>query len=373
MKNNFDRLELAGAFGDLGTLLPFMIGYIAIVGMNPFGILVTFGVFLIASGLFYRTPIPVQPMKAIGGSAIAQASLITPHMVWGAGLFTGIFWLILSMTGILKFVSKIATKPVIRGIVLGLGISFIMQGTNLMREDLLTGVIALVLTFLLLSNKRVPAMFVLLLFGVAATVFQNPAIMQDFAAVRPSLHMPQFYLGALTLQDLAAGIFILALPQIPLTLGNAVIATNAENNRLFPDRPVTEKKLAATIGVMNITSPFLGGVPMCHGAGGVLAYNRFGARTGGAVVIIGAILLLLGLFFSDSVLLLFAMIPPSVLGVIIFFAGLELATAARDVGTDKTDFYILIITAGFSLWNAGVGFLAGLTVQELTKRDIIKL
>ena len=372
-KNEFGRLEWAGAFGDLGTLLPFIIGYVAIVGLNPFGILVSFGIFLIASGLYYRTPVPVQPMKAMGGAAIAQASLITPHMVWGAGLFTGAFWLVLSLSGALKFVSKIVTKPVLRGIVLGLGISFIMKGTNFMREDLLIGMIALAFTFFLLSNRRIPAMFVLLIFGVVVTILQNPAIMQEFSAIRPGFYMPPFALRELTLQDLTSGILILALAQIPLTLGNAIIATKAENDRLFPDRPVTEKKLAATIGVMNITSPFLGGVPMCHGAGGMLAYNRFGARTGGAVIIMGAILLTLGLFFSDSVLLLFSAIPASVLGVILFIAGLELAMAARDVGPDKNDFYILLITAGFSIWNVGVGFLVGLIVQEVIKRNILKL
>ncbi|MCL2294676.1 MAG: putative sulfate/molybdate transporter [Spirochaetes bacterium] len=371
-KNAFDRLEWAGAFGDLGTLLPFVIGYIAILGLNPFGVLVSFGIFLIASGLFYKTPIPVQPMKALGGAAIAQASVITPGMVWGAGLFTGVFWIVLGLSGALKFVSKIASKPVIRGIVLGLGISFIIKGTGFMREDLLIGFIALLLTFLLLSNKRIPAMFVLVIFGVAATIIRNPAIMQEFSAIRPGFYIPPFALRELTLQDLTSGILILALAQIPLTLGNAVIATTAENNRLFPERPVTEKKLATTTGLMNIVSPFLGGVPMCHGAGGILAHNRFGARTGGAVIIIGTILLVLGLFFSDSVLLLLSMIPASVLGVILFFAGLELAMAARDVGPEKNDFYILIIAAGFSIWNVGIGFLAGLIAQEMIKRNIFK-
>ena len=371
-KNSFGRLEWAGAFGDLGTLLPFVIGYVAIVGMSPFGILVTFGIFLIASGLYYKIPVPIQPMKAMGGAAIAQAPLITPHMVWGAGLFTGVFWLVLGMSGALKFVLKIVTKPVLRGIVLGLGISFIMKGTDFMREDLLIGMIALAFTFFLLSNKRIPAMFALLVFGIGVTIFRDPAIMQDFGAIRPGFSIPPFALGGLTLQDLTSGILILALAQIPLTLGNAVIATNAESARLFPDRPVTEKKLAATTGIMNIASPFLGGVPMCHGAGGMLAHNRFGAKTGGAVIIIGAILLLLGLFFSDSVLLLFSMIPASVLGVILFIAGLELAMAARDVGPEKNDFYVLLITAGFSIWNVGVGFLVGLIAQEVIKRKIIK-
>jgi len=98
--NRYDRSEWAGAFGDLGTLIPFIIGYIAILKLDPLGILFTFGVLLIVSGLYYKTPVPVQPMKAIGGAAITQAA--TPGMIWGARLFTGLFRLILGFSGALK-------------------------------------------------------------------------------------------------------------------------------------------------------------------------------------------------------------------------------------------------------------------------------
>lgn len=371
--NRYDRSEWAGAFGDLGTLLPFVIGYISIVGIDPLGILLTFGVFLIVCGLYYKTPFPVQPMKAIGGAAIAQSTLVTPNMVWGAGLFTGLFWLVLGLSGALKVVSEIASKPVIRGIVLGLGISFIMRATTLMREDFLIALVALVLTFVLLSNKYVPAMFALLLFGVAVTLIQVPGSLPELAAIRPNFQLPQFSLGTLTMRELLTGIFILAIPQIPLTLGNAVIATTAENNRLFPDRPVSEKKVAVSKGIINLIAPVIGGVPVCHGAGGMAAQVRFGARTGGSIVILGGCLLALGLFFSDSVLLIFGMIPSAVLGVILFFAGVELAMSARDVGPGKEDFYILLVTAGFSLWNVGIGFLAGLIMQEMLKCKLFKL
>jgi MFS superfamily sulfate permease-like transporter len=367
----FDRSEWAGAFGDLGTLIPFVIGYISILGIDPLGILLTFGVFLIASGLYYKTPFPVQPMKAIGGAAITQATLITPNMVWSAGLFSGLFWLILGLSGALDIISKIASKPVLRGIVLGLGISFIMQGTAFMRADFLIALIALALAFLLLSNKYIPAMFALLVFGVAVTLIRTPDIVQELIAIRPALRFPQFALITLTWHEMLLGIFVLAIPQIPLTLGNAVIATTTENNRLFPNRPVSEKKVTISKGIMNLLSPIFGGIPVCHGAGGLAAQVRFGARTGGSMVILGGCLLLLGLFFSSSVLLLLGMIPTSVLGVILFFAGLELAMTARDIGSEKSDFCILLITAGFSLWNVGIGFLTGLLVQESIKRNFI--
>jgi len=367
MRNKFDLGEWAGAFGDLGTLIPFVVGYIAVLGINPTGILVSFGIFMIIAGLRFKTPFPVQPMKAIGATAIASAGTITPNMVWGAGLFSGLFWLIISASGALKWVAKIASKPLVRGISLGLGISFMMQGTGFMSEGVVIACIAVVIAFVLINSKRIPAMLVLLVLGIITSLITNP-----LPSIRVSFTLPTFALSELVWQDILTGIFILAIPQIPLTLGNAVIASTAENNRLFPEHPTTENRVAAFKGIMNLAAPVIGGIPMCHGAGGIAAHTRFGGKTGGTMIIIGGILLVLGLFFASSVLSIFGMIPPPVLGTILFFAGLELAMSARDIGTDKQDFYILLITAGFSLWNVGIGFLAGLLVQQLTKwRKII--
>lgn len=183
--------------------------------------------------------------------------------------------------------------------------------------------------------------------------------------------MPQFALTSMNWDDFVKGTLILAIPQIPLTLGNAVIATTSENNRLFPDRPVTEKKLAISQGIINLISPTFGGIPMCHGAGGMAGHVRFGAKTGGALVILGVILISMALFFSNSVGLIFKIFPECVLGVILFFAGMELAISAKDVSREKNDFYILLITAGFGMWNMGAGFLAGVILHELIKRRII--
>jgi len=371
--NRYDRSEWAGAFGDLGTLIPFIVGYISIIKLDPLGVLFTFGILLIGSGLYYKTPIPVQPMKAIGGAAIAGGAAITSGMIFGAGIFTGLFWLILGLTGKLGYISKIASKPVLRGIMLGLGLIFIIEGTKMMQTDFLIAAIALALTFLLLTNKRIPAMFVLIIFGIAAGLIRNPELIKELANIHFDFRLPQYSLGQITYSDFLKGILILGIPQIPLTLGNAVIAITQENNRLFPEHPVTENKIAITQGIMNLFSPIFGGIPVCHGAGGMAGHVRFGARTGGSLIILGGLLLIVGLCFSSSFLLLLSIFPASVLGVVLFFAGLELAVSARDVGSDKGDYYILLVTAGFSIWNIGIGFVAGLIMQEMLKRNIFKV
>lgn len=372
-RNRFDQHEWAGAFGDLGTFIPFVMGYIVVMQIEPLGLLVTFGLLLICSGLYYRTPVPVQPMKAIGSAAIAQAAVITPGMVWGAGIFTGVFWLVMSLTGALDIVARIITKPVVKGIVLGLGLLFMMEGLKMMQSDWIVAVPALIITFALLTSKRIPVMFVLLIFGLLTALVREPALFQSLSGIHFDFRLPHFVLGQITWSEFVTGALILGIPQAPLTLGNAVIAVTAENNRLFPERPVTEKKIAFSQGVMNLITPLFGGIPVCHGAGGMAGHVRFGARTGGALVILGVILLLTGLCFSSSLLLILKIFPVSVLGVIIFIAGLELAVSGRDAGEERGDRYTLLVTAGFAVWHMGAGFLAGIVMQELLKRKVFKL
>ena len=108
--NDYNKIEFAGAFGDLGTLIPFVVGYITLNKMDPLGVLVAFGFFKIFVGLYFKTPIPVQPMKAIGGMAIAHAGTITPGMIWGSGIFTGLFWLLMGVTGAITWIEKVTTK-----------------------------------------------------------------------------------------------------------------------------------------------------------------------------------------------------------------------------------------------------------------------
>lgn len=373
IKNRYDRSEWAGAFGDLGTLIPFIIGYISIVKMDPLGVLFMFGILLIGSGLYYKTPIPVQPMKAIGAAAVVGGAAVTPEVIWGAGLFTGLFWLIAGATGKLHYISKIASKPVLRGIMLGLGLKFIIDGTTMMQTNFLIAAFTLLMTFILLKNKRIPVMFLLLIFGVVVGLLINPNVSAELQNVRVDFQLPKFSLGQMSTSDLITGALLLGLTQVPLTLGNAVIGITVENNRLFPDQPVTENKVAVSKGIMNLISPIFGGIPVCHGAGGMAGHVRFGARTGGSLVILGGVFIIAALFFSSSIISLLNIFPESILGVVLFFAGLELAVSARDVGPNKNAFYILLVTAGFSIWNIGVGFIAGLIMQFLIKRKIIDL
>jgi MFS superfamily sulfate permease-like transporter len=371
--NDYNKMEFAGAFGDLGTLIPFVVGYITLNKMDPLGILVAFGLFKIFAGLYFRTPVPIQPMKAIGGMAIAHPEAITHGMIWGSGIFTGFFWLLMGLTGTITWIERITTKPVVRGIMLGLGLSFVMEGLSMMREGPLVAVGGVILTLLLLNSKRLPAMLCLLAYGIVMAFIQKPELFKDLSNLSIHFRFPELTFGRMSWQDLLAGFVIFGLPQAPLTLGNAIIGTVAENNQYFADRKVTAKSISIDHGVMNLISTFMGGIPMCHGAGGMAGHIRFGARTGGALVILGIIVLFTGLFLSDSVALLFQVFPRSILGVILFFAGVELALVIKDVKLKKQNLFVLLITAGTAIWNMGVAYLAGLILYYGLQRRWIKI
>lgn len=370
-KNLYNKMEWAGAFGDIGTLIPFVVAYITIVNVDPLGLLFVFGISLVVAGLYYKTPIPIQPMKAIGAAAISGG--VSPAALYGAGLTTGLFWLLAGVTGALKPISRLATKPVVRGIMLGLGLSFMVDGINRMNTAPLLAGIALVITYLLLNNPRIPAMFMLLIVGLGSAVLTNPQLLSDLGKIHIGFRCPVFSLGMITWNDLVTGTLLFTIPQIPLTLGNAVIAITAENNELFPDRKVTERKIAISQGIMNLVSPCFGGIPLCHGAGGMAGHVRFGARTGGAPVILGTILLVIALFFSESVAILFKIFPNAILGVILFFAGSELAIVVKDIGGKKSDFYVMLVVAAFAMWNMGAAFLVGVILDNCLRRGWLKI
>ncbi len=374
--NRFDRAEWAGAFGDLGTLIPFVVAYIAVVRVDPFGILFSFGLAMLACGLYYRTPFPVQPMKAIGAAAATQAAqtaTITQATVYAASLSTGLIWLCLGLTGAAKSIAKWVPRHVVVGIILGLGIGFMLQGIRMMNEGRIIAAIALVGAVLLLTNRVVPAMFVLLLLGIGYGAVLHPELVRNLLMTRPAIRLPTFALLGLTWHDFLIGTAVLTVPQLSLTLGNAVIAVREENNRLFPDRSITEDTIATSTGAMNLASAALGGVPMCHGAGGMAAHVAFGARTGGAPIILGTCLLGLALFFSGSIHTLFDLFARPILGVILFLTGAQLALGSCDFSKNKQERFITLITAALAMWNVGLAFVAGLTFTYFARRAWLRL
>jgi MFS superfamily sulfate permease-like transporter len=372
----FDRHEWAGAFGDLGTLVPFLLAYVTIVGVQPAGMLLGFGIALIAAGAYYRTPFPVQPMKAIGAVAAtgaASSAVITPEAVAVATLVTGLIWLLLGISGAAERVARWVGRPVVVGITLGLGVAFMLEGARMMSSAVWLAAPLLLVTILLLSNRALVAMTLVLAVGVAWAVLTEPAVAGALARVEPGLALPSWPFRGLTWEAAFVGLFLLALPQVPLTLGNAVIAPVEFNNREFRDRPATERQVTISTGIMNTAGSLIGAVPMCHGAGGMAAQVSFGARTGGAPIILGVVLVTLALFFSDSLATLLRLFPAPVLGVMLFLAGIQLALGSCEFSRDKGERFATLGTAALAVLNVGVAFLFGMAILWIVRRGWLRL
>ena len=257
-RNVYTLQEFAGAFGDLGTLIPFVVGYISINHMDPAGILIAFGVFKLWAGLYFKTPVPIQPMKAIGTAAITQGGAITHGAIFASGLFTGVVWGVLGASGAVTWIQQITRRPVVHGIVLGLGLGFIVEGVKMAHGDLLLGAVAVAMTFLLLSYPRVPAMLALLALGAAVALVREPTLLGELTRMSFHFRLPVSGVTQIRWTDVATGILVLGLPQLPLTLGNAILSTVEENNSHFPERPITVKAVALDHAALNLVGTALG-------------------------------------------------------------------------------------------------------------------
>jgi MFS superfamily sulfate permease-like transporter len=312
-------------------------------------------------------------MKAIGTATIAHPEAVTPGMIAASALVTGVLWLIMAVTGAVSWLAALTSRPVVRGLVLGLGLSFILEGSRLMGGGLALALPAAALTLVLWGQTRLPAMLALLAYGALMALVSDRTLALDLAGLVPRFRPPSLVLPVLGWTELVQGTLVLALPQAALTLGNAVLATAEEHNRLFPRHRLTVRALALDHGLMNLAAAALGGVPMCRGAGGLAGHVRFGARTGGALVILGVLLLSVAFFFADSTRTLLRLFPLPVLGVILLFGGLELAGAGTTEEAAPEDRAVLVLTAGLAIWNMGAAYLTGLVLYHAVRRRLITL
>ena len=357
----FDRNELSGAFGDLGTDLPLIVGMILAARLDPASVLIVYGLLQVATGLVYRMPMPVQPLKAVAALVITQR--LPAATLYGGGLAIGLTMLLLSVTGLLGRLARLVPKVVVRGIQAGLG----LQLAGLALRDYVPSAgpagwalaaAALAVTLALLGNRRFPPAPFVVLLGVLfalATSADAWRLWDGFGVALPTLRAP-------TWADVTTGFVLLALPQIPLSLGNSVLATRQMATDLFPERPpLSVRRIGLTYSAMNLVSPFLGGVPTCHGSGGMAGHYAFGARTGGSVVLYGLFWLGLGLFFSAGFATVVAIFPKPVLGVLLLVEALALLVLLRDLADDASELWLALLVALIASM-VPYGYLVGMVV-----------
>jgi len=344
----FDAGEVTGAIGDSVTVLPIVVALALLTPVSLPHALVGFGAFQIVWGLRYGLPLSVEPMKALAGLAIAGG--IGHGELVAAGLLAGATLLVAGRTGAIGRLERAVGEPVVRGVQLAVALLLAAAGVELAVGDPLVAAGAALLTVAAAAAGygRASALAVLAAGGVAAVHAGGlPAPTLPEPAVFPA-GGPAASPGAL---EAAAG-------QLAMTVGNAAVATALLCEDLF-DREVSSDRLAASMGVMTLAALPAGGLPMCHGSGGLAGKHAFGARTGGANVLLGVGYL--GLALVAGVLLAF---PMAALGVLLVVVAARLARTAM-----RTDDRLVTLGVGLlgAATNVGLALVVG-AVADVVRR-----
>ncbi|KXT12397.1 hypothetical protein AC579_1719 [Pseudocercospora musae] len=375
--------ELSGALGDLGTLLPLMVAMTLKGSINLGSTLVFSGLANILTGVFFGIPLPVQPMKAIAAVAISLG--FDKQETAAAGLTMGIAVFVLSATGLLKWLHRVVPVSVVKGIQVGAGLSLVISaGSSLVKPldwaspawDNRIWAIAAFLGLVGASiYRRIPYALIVFAIGlvIAAAV---PGGSKGFSAGlwRPSLLFPSG-------KAWKTGAIDAAIPQLPLTTLNSILAVASLAGSLFPTFPPTPSttSIGFSVAIANLIGCWFGAMPVCHGSGGLAGQYRFGARSGSSIIILGSVKLILGIFVGEAIIPLLNRFPHGLLGIMVLAAGVELSKVGQSVGetrdlweqedneqigeqerNDRWMVMLITIAGCLAFKNDAVGFFAGL-------------
>ncbi|KAK9673535.1 hypothetical protein RND81_12G173800 [Saponaria officinalis] len=415
--------ELNGAMGDLGTFIPIILALTLARNLDLGTTLIFAGIYNILTGAIYGVPMPVQPMKSIAAVAISNPDFGVPEIM-AAGICTGGILLILGVTQLMQLVYWLVPLSVVRGIQLSQGLAFAISAVKYIRTEQnfvkskslgdrpwlgLDGLLLAIFCacFIILvsgggnerknnnggcdlgdnnfeidgmnNNKRVkmglrrilyalPSAFIIFILGVILSIVRGPKEVGKGFKFGPS----SIKIVRISKQSWKHGFIKGTIPQLPLSVLNSVIAVCKLSSDLFPDRDFTATSLSVTVGMMNVVGCWFGAVPTCHGAGGLAGQYKFGGRSGGCVALLGAAKLIIGVVLGSSVVKILDQFPVGVLGVLLLFAGLELAMACRDMNSKEESFVMLLVTA-VSLVESGasLGFLCGIVTHFLFKLRVL--
>ncbi len=358
--------EATGAVADLGVLVPLAAALILVNGLDAGAVLLGAGLLVLGAGVAFRVPFPVQPLKAL--TAVAVAQRVAPEVIHAAGLEIAGFLLLLSVRRVADLIAGLFTKPVVRALQLGVGVLLVITAIRLVLDppDVFQGT----------PPSPWPVVFAAVAFaGVAVAAAQRryglalallvAGVLGTWAVARPDLGGPSLELPDVGLPSASAfaGAFaLLVVPQLPLTFGNAVVAVTDLAHDYFGEagRRVTATRVCLSCGLGNVAAALMGGMPMCHGAGGLTAHVRLGARTAGMNLLLGAAFLTLGLLFAPQIPIILGLLPVWALAAFLAYAGLRHALLVADL---RGPALVLAVSAG--LLGAALSNLAVTTAVAL--------
>jgi len=356
----FNLRELGGALGDFGPLHPLFLTYVKILNLDPANIMFVMGVSNLIIGIYYKLPLPIEPMKAI--AIYALSSKWDANLVYATSFGTALVWLLLSTTGFLDKILWIVPECVARGIQLALAIYLLLESVELMQTSILLSLLSIAIIALctaIRKRKFIPATIILYCIGILI------ALQNDGGAATLSLHIPKIHF--FTINDTLRGMLEVGFTQVFLTLSNAVIATRIAVNERF-SRKIKDGQLALNMGLMNLLAAFFGCIPLCHGAGGFMAQYFYGARTGGAMVMEGLIEIISAIFFSATVMWIFSNFPLAIIGAMLIPVSIELGKEVLKLKKHIELIIALLVAITSYLTNLTIGFILGTTAYYILKR-----
>jgi hypothetical protein len=368
--------EVTGAAADLGVLVPLAAALILVNGLDPSAVFVGAGLLVLAAGAIFRIPFPVQPLKAL--TAVAVANELSPDVIHAAGLEIACFLVLLSIGRVADVISRAFTKPVVRALQLGVGILLVLSAYRLVARppEVFVGtppspwpVVLAVATGIGLAfaarHRQYALALGVLVGGIAAAWFAAAPILNG-----PSLTLPT--VGFPASSAFATAFVLLVIPQLPLTFGNAVVAVSDVAREYFGPRAsrVTPMRVCLSCGIGNAVSGLIGGMPMCHGSGGLTAHVRLGARTATMNAGLGAVFVALGLFFAPQVTILLGLLPVWALAAFLAYAGLRHAWLVIDLRGPALALAAIGGVAGAVTGNLALTLGIALTVDHLVLRRV---
>ncbi len=351
--------EFSGAFADLGTFLPLVVAVLSVGGFDATGVMVGFGLFAIATGLYYRRPVPIQPMKAV--AAVIIVGQLSAGEAMATGILLGAMLIGLGSFGLIGKLQKLIPLSVLLGVQLGLGLqlsyaAFSMAGEMIWPALLLLGLLC-VLTQVRFGHF---GLLVLVIGAVCWSIMFSRVDVPAFAG----LHFPS--IGFPALNDFAGAFKVSFLPQLVLTISNAILLTALVAGDYYPkDKSrISPRNLCFTTGFFNLLLAPLGAIPMCHGAGGVAAHYKYGARGALAPVLFGVMCLMIAIFAGADAKAWLSLLPLVLVAAMLCFAGIQLINVSK-LKTVRSDCYpVIAVVAGLGLFvDISLGLIAGLLLE----------
>ena len=371
IRNRFGLSEWSGAVGDLGTLLPLIFALVIYNEYPVSRILLLAGIVYILTGWIFKVPVSVQPLKAMAVIALAHGFSI--DFLSTTAFFYGFLLILLSITGIITWLQNWISVAIIRGIQLGIGLILAQKAIELVLDKGFlmfnpnNGLIVNLCIFLIVFSvilyfqhkTNIPIALIMIALSIPVILFFYK-IPTDFVS-----DSNLFNINVPDTSFLLNGLIYLIIPQLPLTLGNAIFAASESCHSLWGNQAkrVSPSRLGLSIGISDLFIGLFGGFPVCHGAGGIAAHAQFGGKTGGTTIIIGMILVITAILKPLTGILF--LIPVPILGAMLLFDSWRMIMLFRK-STYKIEIGIALIVGiiSFLTRNLALALVIGILLER---------